>query len=308
MNILIENNSFTMDTRESRLTRLRILKENIQQYASELSITPEILDWANFAYNDYEKLISQQIQTSQDKNNKFNTINSNEREFFQRLISFREIISSKIKESNLVINLKLNEQIPSSRFEKYEFASDFINQLSTLSPNILDDVTILVLNNLKKQLKELQECYGKALQLQDDGTILTIKINKRFNQDSINLRTLYNWCVVFWNKKDRRLLDLGFSIPKSTAKNSNSPEKISNFQYQSDRFTWKSDTKSESYQVVYRNKFENIEWKILYAKDDSEFKTKLHTGEYKVRGINTYGFGQWSELIVVNENLELINE
>lgn len=60
MNILLENNSFTMDTRESRLTRLRLLKTNIESYASELSIMPEILDWAMLAYDDFRNLLDQQ--------------------------------------------------------------------------------------------------------------------------------------------------------------------------------------------------------------------------------------------------------
>lgn len=306
MNILIENNSFTMDTRESRMTRLFKLKNNIENYASELSIMPEILDWALLASEEFDTLLNKQNEITNEKNNKFNIINENEKEFFQRLISFREIIISQISEKHLISFFKLNEQIPTTRIEKIEFATEFLNKIENSNEIVLNEMTSLVLHNLIKQLNLLRTSYGEALNLQEEGSNLTNRINKRFDQDSVNLRTLYNWCVIFWNKKDSKLIDLGFTIPKSTAKNPKTPEKIVGFNYLNKSFVWDIEKKSISYQLVHRNKFENVEWKIISETSLTNKNIDLSPGEYKVRGTNKFGFGPWSDDIIINEENQLI--
>src|SRR5690606_19824011 len=123
-------------------------------------------------------------------------------------------------ENDNLLYLRLNEQLPTQRIEKIEFAYDFLTKVESNTPQSLNEMTSLILQNLLEQLNVVKNNYGDALKLQDEGTNLTNSINKKFDQDSINLRTLFNWCVIFWNKKDPKLLELGFAIPKSTALNS----------------------------------------------------------------------------------------
>lgn len=67
MEILIENNSFTMDTREARFTRLEKLHQNIEKYSKELNISHELLDWALFSFEDYNYLMSELNQVTEKK-------------------------------------------------------------------------------------------------------------------------------------------------------------------------------------------------------------------------------------------------
>lgn len=169
-------------------------------------------------------------------------------------------------------------------------------------------MTKLVLENLTKQLKVHKLSYREALILQDKGTNLTNSINNRFDQDSQNLRTLYNWCVIFWNKKDPNLMQLGFTIPKSTAKNPMNPDKIVEFKLENKIFYWQESEKAKNYQLVHKDRFENIEWKIIHYNSQQNYKMNIFLGEYKVRGVNQHGFGEWSDLILINENNEVILE
>ncbi len=306
MKILIENNSFTMDTRDSRLTRLVNLKNNIENYASELSLSPELLEWALFAHDEFKELLDEQSKVSLSKNEKFTLINDNEREFFQRFVSFREIINNQIIDDKLISELNLKEQMPTTRVEKIEFANDFLHRISLHSNFTSNEVTNIIMQNLINQLNIVRNSYGVALELQERSTYLTNTINKRFDQDSVNLRTLFNWCVIFWNKKDPKLMDIGFTIPKSTAKNPKTPEQINNIKVKDYLANWDKDNKATNYQFVYRNKFENIEWIELYYGKNNIIEIILKMGEYRVRGFNEHGFGPWSDTLIINENLELL--
>ncbi len=308
MKILIENNSFTMDTRDSRLTRLYSLKVNIENYASELSLSPELLEWALFAYDEFKQLLEEQIKVTNLKNEKFSLINNNEREFFQRFVSFREIIINQAIDDNLINELQLKEQMPTTRVDKIEFANSFLERISLHSAFTSNEVTSIIMQNLKNQLSIVRNSYGKALGLQEKSTNLTNTLNKRFDQDSVNLRTLFNWCVIFWNKKTPKLMDIGFTIPKSSANNPKTPEKINNFKVKEYLTTWDKDSKAENYQLVFRNKFDNVEWSELYFGKNNITEIILKSGEYKVRGFNEHGFGNWSDMLIFNENLELIKE
>lgn len=300
MNILIESNSFTMDLRNTRLSRLWILKNNINDYASELCITPEILDWANLAYDDYKSLIDEQYKIIDDKNLKFILIKEIEKEFFQRLISFREIVSSIIIDINQMSLLKLNEQIPSKRTEKIEFATEFLNKIEPLSLFNNNEMSKIVLQNLINQLQILRESYGNALNLQEQAENLTSRINKRFDQDSLNLKTLYNWSVIFWSKKDIKITKLGFVIPKVISKQVFTPDKINNLKFENNKILWDLESKSISYQLVFKPDNVKTEWTILSENNLNYKEISLENGEYKVRGINNLGFGQWSDSLVLN--------
>ncbi len=301
MSILIESNSFTMDLRNTRLSRLWILKNNINNYASELCITPEILDWANLAFDEYKSLLDEQYHINEEKNLKFIKIKDLEKEFFQRFTSLREIINPLITDSNQKIFLKLNEQIPAKRTEKIEFAAELLKNIEPLPIFNNNEMSKIVIQNLVSQLQILKESYGNALILQEQAENLTNRINKRFEQDTINFKTLYNWCVIFWSKKDFKLTKIGFVIPKVISKQTFTPDRVMNFIFEDNVIKWDKESKSLTYQLVYKSDNSKTEWTILYDGELNFIENELLSGEYKVRGINNLGFGQWSESIFINE-------
>lgn len=304
MEILIENNSFTMDTREARFTRLEKLHQNIVKYSKELNISHELLDWALFSFEDYNYLMSELNQVTEKKNSSFNIINSIEKEFFQKFNSFKELVLSQ--HINHIHFKDFEKQIPTTRIGKIEFASNFIHKISSNSKIKLDLMSKEALEILQPQLDTVKKTYGDALNYQDNQTNISSRVRKRFNQDSLNLRNLYNLCIIYWNKKDSRLLDIGFALPMIAAKNINTPDEILNYIFLKNVFQWDVDTKAQYFQLVYRNKFNSADWKILYNGTKTKFKTKVEQGEYKVRGINRFGFGQWSKSIIFNEEKEEI--
>lgn len=304
MKILIENNSFTMDTREARISRLDLLQNNINKYAKEINISHELLDWALYSYEEFLYLTDKFNEITIKKNESFNLISTIEREFFQKFNSFKDLVLSQYKNQNVFD--EDDTQLPTTRIDKIEFSSDFINKVRTNSKIKIDKMTQGVIDLLIPMLDEVRNTYGSALNYKEEQTNLSNRIKKRFNQDSLNLRSLYSLCIVYWSKKEAKLLDLGFALPKLSFKNKNTPNNTSRLIVKNSIVHWEKDVNAQSYQLVFRNRFNSVDWQIIYEGNELKSPIDIKQGEFKVRGLNFNGFGPWSESIFYNENNELI--
>lgn len=304
MKILIENNSFTMDTREARYTRLNKLHKNIEKYSQELKISHELLNWAIYSFEEYNNLLSELTDTTIKKNDSFNIISTIEKEYFQKFNSLKDLI---LKQHNNHLHFKdFETQLSTTRIDKIEFASNFMIYIKSNSAVKLDKMSQNALEIMIPQIEKVKKTYGDALNYQELQTNISKRIKKRFNQDSLNLRNIYNLCIVYWNKKDPRLLDLAFALPKIATKNPNTPDEILKNKYKDNKFQWEKESKSQYFQLVFRNKFNSADWRIIYEGIENYFLVEIEHGEYKVRGMNGYGFGLWSKSIIFNEDKEQI--
>ena len=103
------------------------------------------------------------------------------------------------------------------------------------------------------------------------------------------------------SKKDFKLTKIGFVIPKVISKQTFTPDRVMNFIFEDNVIKWDKESKSLTYQLVYKSDNSKTEWTILYDGELNFIENELLSGEYKVRGINNLGFGQWSESIFINE-------
>lgn len=295
MNVILENNSFTMDTREARLTRLMLLKDNIEEYAPEISLELSNLEWAAKAADEFKTLLEQQSKIFQEKNSIFRESNEAENDLYNRYIAIKELILSKTdKNSKIRKSLDMEGAFPSNKQMRFEIAQKTIKFVKD-NPNELTEMNLpfLLFENLENLNLNASELYKKAIQTKKLATEITDKLNTKFDEDSAKLRELYNWIVAFWSKKDPKLNFLGFTQPVSVARSSNTPEAITGLSIKENFITWNPVENCEKYQVGWRIQEDGQDFKEIYFGNERKCRL-VRKGEYIIRGFNQYGFGEWS--------------
>lgn len=296
MNVILENNSFTMDTREARLTRLIILKENIEKFASEISLEIDNLEWSLKAADNFKILLEQQNKEFQYKNDIFKKSNDAENDLYNRYIAIKELILSKSeKNSKIRTDLSLEGSFPANKLKRFEIADATVKYASK-NPKELDKIKLpfLLFENLQFLNQKAKKIYEEALISKERTSEITNRVNKEFNEGSVRLREIYNWVVAFWSKKDPKLIELGFTLPSSVAKSDKTPAEVSGFKFKGDQMVWNPLNNADYYQVGWRIFGERHDFNEIYF--DKQNKCRIFKkGEYIVRGKNENGFGQWSK-------------
>lgn len=298
MKVILETNSFTMDTREARLTRLNLIKDNIEKFASELSLEMNLLEWILSAHKNFSTQLEEQNIIFQDKNELFKKSDESESDLYYRYIAIKELLLSKTKKSNsLILDLKMDKPFPANKLKRFEItkatleiAKKNIKQFDKLS------IPFILFENLENLYDIAEKDYNNALKLKNKSADKTKEVNQLFDNDSVKLRELYNWVVAFWSKKDVKLVELGFSLPISVSKSSKTPNKINGLKMDNNYVAWIKDSSSENYQLAWRSNDDSQDYKEYYYGTENKIKIPS-SGEFKIRGWNSHGFGEWSEIL-----------
>lgn len=314
MNCIIENNSFSMDTRNLRLTRLSLLSKHLIQYSEELTLEKDTIDWATNSYYKFKELLSQQNTDLEEKAKAYSLLQQADNELYEKYVVLKELLLTRYENNiNLYNEYGINGPIPSNRDERYEKAMLLIkthnNLLNNNDNNLLPQEMIDKLNFLSKNAKNH---YQNVNKLKNKSQKSTKVVNQKFDNDSIRIRKLYNWIAANWGKKDARMLAFGFSLPKSISNTKKTPtifqmkvdkkSKIISWHSNSekklepniDNKTHQTNNNNSVYQLAYKDKITNSEWLEIYSGTEIKNLDLNNSGIYKVRARNTNGYGPWS--------------
>lgn len=303
-NYIIQNNSFTMDTREARKSRLFELSKRIEEYASELTLETDELNWAINAYSVYQTaLMNQAIEVAQK--NEFSRVSqAADTLLFERYVILKELLISRISNKEEVLELYgVNEPVPYNRKDRYRKAKQFLAAndkfLEEGNSNVLPQ---LMIDNLRTLLEDSHQKFSASEARKENSMDRTLILNEIFNEDSIKLRNLYNWIVAFWGKRDVRLYDLGFVPIKSARIGENLSNVLIDYDPEKRVLSWKELRNITKYQLAMKDKETAGEWIEIYIGEKNFFKVNGITAEnsFKLRVKNEFGFSDWSPEMTIN--------
>lgn len=303
-NYIIQNNSFTMDTREARKSRLFELSKRIEEYASELTLETDELNWAIDAYSVYQTaLMNQTIEVAQK--NEFSRVSqAADTLLFERYVILKELLISRISNKEEVLELYgVNEPVPYNRKDRYRKARQFLAAndkfLEEGNSNVLPQ---LMIDNLRTLLEDSHQKFSASEARKENSMDRTLILNEIFNEDSIKLRNLYNWIVAFWGKRDVRLYDLGFVPIKSARIGENLSNVLIDYDPEKRVLSWKELRNITKYQLAMKDKETAGEWIEIYIGEKNFFKVNGITAEnsFKLRVKNEFGFSDWSPEMTIN--------
>lgn len=295
---IIQNNSFTMDTREARKSRLYELSSHIEEYASELTLETDELNWAVDSYSVYQTaLMNQAIEVAQK--NEFSRISqAADALLFERYVILKELLMSRISNNKDVLELYgVDEPVPYNRKDRYRKAMQFLSAndkyLADGNKNVLPQ---LMIDNLRTLLEDSHKKFQDSETRRENSMDRTLILNEIFNDDSLKLRNLYNWIVAFWGKRDARLYELGFVPIKSARIGENLSNVLINYDSNKKELYWQEIRNISKYQLAMKDRDTASEWIELYYGDKNNFKVIGITAEntFKLRVKNDFGFSDWS--------------
>lgn len=306
-NYIILSNSFSMDTRLERLTRLKKLSDHIEKYASEVSLSQDNLNWSLNAWKEFEKLLLYKYQDLDEKNNISQISQNADAALYERYVIIKDLFLTELSlgtADNIAIikRLGLDGPIPFKKDERIKKAFQLIDAYEEMvKSGAKTELPYLMIENLKHLALDAKQKLDLITNERLDAMQLTNDLNQHFEADNLKLRQIYKWVVAFWGKKDPRLFDLGFT-PLKTYFPGNSVEKITNFIYnrKEAQFTWDIDAKSDSYQLAKRLEKSGREWIEIYNGSNNfyNYNTAEEVRQFRVRAYNEYGYGEWSEVLL----------
>lgn len=307
-NYIINNNSFSMDTRNERLTRLKMLSDKIENYASELSLSQESLDWATNCCYNYEALLKIKNNDLNEKNEYSQISIKSDSALYERYVILKELLIARFDNNPEIIKrFGLEGAIPFRRDERIQKAFQFIETFEDLiNEGVEEPLPSLMIENLKNLAIEAKHNLDKAREERKDAILLTNELNEKFENDNIKIRTLYKWVVAFWGKKEPRLFDIGFTplknfIPGKSINKVFGLKCTKNNQF----FEWENQNNIEYFQLAKKVEKNGSEWIEIYrgSNNSCQFISDDDSLYFKVRGYNEYGYGEWSDILKVNEKI-----
>lgn len=304
-NYVVTNNSFSMDTRLERLSRMKMLADNIERYASEVSLSTDSLEWAQNAWKMFENLLDTKYKDLDEKNSISAISQKADSVLYERYVIIKELLLARLNNSqaDLINKLGLEGPIPFRKDERIKKAFKLIENYHLINLEGLDDpLPILMIENLKNLAEDARKKLNLITSERQDAVNLTSELNNHFENDNIKLRTIYKWIVAFWGKKDPRLFEIGFAPLKNYIPGK-SVDNVVNFDYnkQDKVFTWDKTLYADLYQIVKRVEYEGREWEEIYFGKESSFNYLLvdDVKQFKIRAKNDYGFSDFSDILSV---------
>lgn len=305
-NYIISSNSFSMDTRLERLSRLKMIADHIEMYASEVSLSQESLDWAMNAWKVFENLLETKYKDLDEKNSISQISLRADSALYERYVIIKDLFLSELtanteQNSQLIKRLGLDGSIPYKKDERIQKAFQLIETYEEIiNEGVKISIPSLMIENLKHLTIDAKQKLDLVVNERLDAMHLTNDLNNHFENDNIKLRQLYKWIVAFWGKKDPRLFDLGFTPLKIYVTDA-SVDKIESLKYdkKAKKFTWEGDKYAHIYQLAKRIDHNGREWIEIYSGTENSFNYVIQDDvkQFKVRGKNDYGFGEWSEIL-----------
>jgi len=302
MAYLIENNAFTNDTKGVRATRLYFLSNSIDTYSAGLSVTGDVLTWAQGAAAAFDAAQVKQSAEIGEKEEAFQTSQEADLAMQERYQILKELLVARYGEADDKLKIYgIDGRNPRSRADMIDKAEALVEgntrQLAATDPNALPQAMIdafqLLIDDSKQKYYDAGIERSEALQASDELYAL-------MDDDSIKLRGLYHWVVAYWGKYDPRLIELGFA--QAQEHGGGYPDAPANLAWdvETDTFSWDEVESATSYQLVYKAPLA-AEWEEVYNGVDlsAVFDPGPGQWEFKVRARNANGYGEFSEKITI---------
>jgi hypothetical protein len=297
----IENNNFTKDVIGVRSLRLSMVSKHITNFVKETQIPNELVSWGMGAFEDFMALIAGQSNQKIAKQKKVAQYQSQIDELYDKYKYIKNIlIASYSGDTNEIEGYGINAAIPKTYDEILERSRILLSYHNTkiriTGNQSLPDAIIQPFETVFSSACELKVQSEKS---KEDLKTATLRLKKKFTEDSARLRTLYSWLIAFWGERDIRLATLGFYIFEGS--NGVAYDNGINLNYDPQRkeFTWDSIDAANGYQLAYST--DGKEWKIAYYGTDSIVPYYLVKGktQFKVRAKRGKDFSNWSHVVEV---------
>lgn len=216
MSFLINHNTFSLDDDGIRMTRLEFLQRSISDYASELSISDTMLDWALNSGDIFTKALTSKDLQKGSMMEAVQTYQENFQELKEKYQIYKNIIKSRYADNPEKLVIFGVQQRTDVTMDGIKRSAELLiqgnNKLKELSdPNVLPDSMI---DNLQNILDQINENYLKASLEKEEYQNKLKEYRKIFDEDTKKLRALYNWVIAFWGAENPKLIPLGFDIKR----------------------------------------------------------------------------------------------
>jgi len=175
------------------------------------------------------------------------------------------------------------------------------NQVAEGDPLVLPDAMI---NNLKDIATAARIAFRAAHGELEEAKGSTVAIESLYDNDTYNLRLLYNWAVSMWGKADTRLIKLGFvqRYPPTGGGGGEVPGVPTGFTFEwlepVLQFSWYAVEGATSYQIAFSEDGGGV-WEELYTGEEVGYEYEPPEGMryYRIRARNADGYGDWSDVV-----------
>lgn len=304
MSFIINDNNFSLDDYALRGRRLEFLSKSIGSYATELSVTGDLLTWALNSYNLFEAARTNGSIEDAVVNVEYQNFQISLEQLINRYQILKNILKSNFHgEPDKYEVLGILGKTPRTKagiFHACEVLTGGNAKLKELgNTNVLPESKIEEFQDLLEETKE-KELLAKISNEKSKNS--TKELHKIFDDDTVKLRAVYNLAVAVWGRFDTKLIGLGFVQAKEIrrSKKAEIPANIV-FDEQNKTMSWNESEGATSYQIAF-TEAEKSKWRILYAGKSNKyiFKDTTENIKIKLRTRNKNGFGKWSEEIPVN--------
>jgi len=304
MAFVILDNAFTNDLYQVRTARLQFLKAYIDTHAPALSLPPDLLTWAQGAYDVwYPELIGADMEWA-EKESAFLAAELAEKPVRERLNILKDLLRARyVDEPIRLERYNIDEDTPRSRKGMVQMADDVLKAHGLLKaegdPHVLPDE---MMDNLLSLLAVVNDAETVSRGELADAKTATKKLKELFDNDSKKLGLLHNWAVAMWGADDPRMLELGFvqRYPK-TGGGGEVPSVPEGFAFEwldpAIRFEWSPVEGATSYQLAMSEDGES--WEEIFSGPENALDYEPGAGlrYYRVRARNANGYGDWSETL-----------
>ena len=300
---IFENNGFSKDVLTVRTARLQALKTYINDHVVVLSIPAQLSEWGILAYDEWGALLSLSSVEQGEAAESYQDMHEADENTFSYCMKCRELLRDSYGADDKVLRIYgISGAFPTQRKAKIKAAQDLIDGHNRLKlegdPKVLPDAFI---NKLQGYLNISNDSYANLiLKEQPEADQAIDNQNAKFETDSRNLRNLYNWALMTWDKYEPFLVQLGFA-PKINKPGGGQPGIPANFNIQWHDpelvLSWNPDENATSYQLVYSEDDEI--WEELYTGTETSHTYPPPEGRrtYKVRARNANGYSDWSNIL-----------
>ena len=303
---VVVNNNFSQDTYGMRTERLIAIQGNFASIQPELSAPANISTWAADCFDVYANLLA------------LSGLEMTESEVATAIVAEKVAALEEAYQNVKYIGTSIYTD-RTSILDKYEFGTSFPDDRDDMFRRVdaailaynrhtADGVTPLIPETLITRLTGARDDVKTALATQDDErydarNAVTVA-SERFVEDTKKLNELKSWTYVMLGKQDDRVNLIGMVNPSTGGNNGPVPAAPTNLSVDIATmvFSWDAvEGNITSYQLM--ASVAGVEWIEIYSGPDNFvhfIPTSENYHQYKVRGRNENGFGNYSLLMMYN--------
>ncbi len=215
---MIINNSVSTDDYGDRRGRLLLLSKNIDEYAVELGLSVEMLEWSKDAHDRSSGIeVGSGIETA-EAGGAYSTLHAELRETYKYYNAAKGLLKAIIKEAGINDDIKESYGIIGKTSRSRKGLTNAIETLKNTHDKLKSEGDTRVLpdvfvDNLVLRREKIIELWYKALDEKKEAKEARELRNRIFNEDTRRLAHLFSLCKMKWGIDDNRLHALGF-LPK----------------------------------------------------------------------------------------------